>query len=299
MINFHSLIIISLLSNFIFSIPLERRAIDANLLATFNLYEQYAAAAYCPTNNNSPNTKIVCSSGNCPLVEAANTDTVIEFQDSAGTDATGYLATDTTNNLIVLSFRGSESIRNYFTDLSFSLVSTDVCNGCLGLAGFWLSWLEVRDNVKAAVAIVAAANPSFKIVATGHSLGGAIATFAAAELRNAGYTVDLVSFGAPRVGDRTTARHITNQNKGANYRITHKNDPAPRLPPESFGYLHTSPEYYISNDNNQPVTTKDIRVCSGLGNSQCNAAWLIFDLYAHAWYFNEISACYPGDTIEV
>jgi len=55
-------------------------AVSADVLARLNLYEQYAAAAYCPGNNNSPNTKVTCSTGNCPLVQAANTNTVSEFQ---------------------------------------------------------------------------------------------------------------------------------------------------------------------------------------------------------------------------
>jgi alpha/beta superfamily hydrolase len=94
--------------------------------------------------------------------------------------------------LIVLSFRGSESIRNYFSDLNFALVPLDICDGCQGDAGFWSSWVETREAVSAAVKVVTAAHPNYKIVTTGHSLGGAIATFAAAELRNQGYTVDLV-----------------------------------------------------------------------------------------------------------
>jgi thioesterase domain-containing protein len=37
------------------------------------------------------------------------------------------------------------------------------------------------------------ANPGYTIVTTGHSLGAGIATFAAAELRQAGFAVDMVS----------------------------------------------------------------------------------------------------------
>ena len=55
-------------------------AISSSLLAEFNLFGQYAAAAYCSENNNSPRTKVVCPYGNCPLVEAASTNSTHEFQ---------------------------------------------------------------------------------------------------------------------------------------------------------------------------------------------------------------------------
>ena len=45
----------------------------------------------------------------------------------------------------------------------------------------------------AAVKTAKAANPSYQVAAVGHSLGGAIADFAAAELRNGGMDVALVS----------------------------------------------------------------------------------------------------------
>jgi len=57
------------------------------------------------------------------------------------------------------------------------------------------------------------------------------------------------SFGQPRIGDQTTSQYITNQApaQGNNYRITHTNDPVPRLPFQAMGYEHISPEYYISS----------------------------------------------------
>ena len=54
--------------------------VTAASLALLNLYEQYAAAAYCVQNNDSPGNKVSCKAGNCPLVEAANTETITEFQ---------------------------------------------------------------------------------------------------------------------------------------------------------------------------------------------------------------------------
>ena len=57
-------------------------AIDSNILANLNFFEQFAAAAYCEGNNNVPagGPKLTCSSGNCPLVETNDVTTVYEFQ---------------------------------------------------------------------------------------------------------------------------------------------------------------------------------------------------------------------------
>ena len=45
-----------------------------------------------------------------------------------------------------------------------------------------------------AVESATATHPGFQLVVVGHSLGGAIATFAATQLRNAGHTLALVCF---------------------------------------------------------------------------------------------------------
>ena len=64
--------------------------IPLDLLYQFQLMAQYAAAAYWPGNNNSTDTPLSCSSdqckyhpeGNCPLVEAANATTSVEFKNT-------------------------------------------------------------------------------------------------------------------------------------------------------------------------------------------------------------------------
>jgi hypothetical protein len=102
-----------------------------------------------------------------------------------------------------------------------------------------------------------------------------------------------VTFGSPRVGNPTTAAFITAQTNGATYRITHLNDPVPRLPPADFGFQHVEPEYYISSANDVAVTVSDIQTCD------CNENWVALDINAHGWYFAEIGACYPGGLFEV
>ncbi|KAF2476422.1 alpha/beta-hydrolase [Lindgomyces ingoldianus] len=252
--------------------------------------EQYSAAAYCPSNNNSPGDKVTCSSGNCPLVQSAKTKTVTEFENSLRTDVTGFVAVDSTNSLVIVSFRGSASIQNWIANFDIAAVNTDLCTGCTAHSGFWNSWLEARDGVLAAVKSASQANPKYKIVATGHSLGGAIASLAAAQLRNSGYTVALYTFGSPRIASPKLSDYITNQ-PGGNYRITHWNDPVPRLPPISFNFVHISPEYYINKANLQTVAATDIKTYTGNVNYNGNTAWILTDIGAHLWYLNSIAKC--------
>jgi len=109
------------------------------------------------------------------------------------TGATGFIAVDDANKAIVLSYRGSGSLGNWIGNLNIELVAFDSCNGCSVHAGFLSGWTESKDQVKAALAQAKVNNPSYSIISTGHSLGGAIATLAAAELRASGFTIALVS----------------------------------------------------------------------------------------------------------
>lgn len=132
--------------------------------------------------------------------------------------------------------------------------------------------------------------PDYQIVVTGHSLGAAIATLAAAQLRNSGYTVALYNFGSPRVGGTKISSYITNQ-PGGNYRVTHWNDPVPKLPLLTMGYVHISPEYYINKPNQQDVQSGDILTYNGAINLKGNSAWLVVDVEAHRWYFASVYTC--------
>jgi thioesterase domain-containing protein len=97
-----------------------------------------------------------------------------------------------------VSFRGSESVRNYLADLTFTWSNIDTCDGCRGFTGLWSAWSEVKESVTAAVTAAQKANPDYRVLVTGHSLGGGIAAIAAVELRNTGLVVDMVRLRAPR-----------------------------------------------------------------------------------------------------
>ncbi|EDU49952.1 lipase precursor [Pyrenophora tritici-repentis Pt-1C-BFP] len=234
--------------------------VDSNLMSQFELMGQYSTAAYCPNNFNSPGDQIECAGGNCPRVQDADSITAAEYsRQETSTDVTGFVAVDHTNQLIVVSFRGSSSLDNWRTNLDMDVTQTKLCDDCTAHRGFWQSWLDAKDRVMPAVQQAAASFPQYKITVTGHSLGAAIATLAAANMRHDGYTVALYNFGSPRIGGAKISNYITNQ-PGGNYRVTHWNDPIPRVPLLTMGYVHISPEYYINKATGQDVQASDIKV---------------------------------------
>jgi pimeloyl-ACP methyl ester carboxylesterase len=140
------------------------------------------------------------------------------------------------------------------------------------------------------LAKTAAAHPDYRIVVTGHSLGGAVATLAAAQLRSEGWVVSLYSYGAPRVGGRALSAFISGQ-VGGNYRVTHRNDPVPKLPLLIMGFVHVSPEYYVDAVNGAEVGAGDVRVYGGAVSLEGNGRWLEIDAEAHRWYFGRVYGC--------
>ncbi|KAF2666673.1 alpha/beta-hydrolase [Microthyrium microscopicum] len=305
-----AIVLLMYIGHLIFEIIINKRGdngktisgVSTDLLGRFNLYEQYAAASYCSVNNgNSTGSKIRCTAGNCPLVEQADTQSVMEFQHSLNTDVTGFVAVDNTNKLVVISFRGTDSDQNIITDTNLTRVNADLCPNCLVHQGFWESWIEARDNITASLNDTKKSNPTYEVIVTGHSLGGAIATLCAAEIRKGGMKASLYTFGSPRLGDTHLSTFITAQ--GSNYRLTHANDIVPNLPPlvfpnldvhtgfAGFAYVHISPEYHIKTGNDVVVTVKDIDELSGEVNFGGNTGTLLPSIGAHKWYFGNITAC--------
>lgn len=203
-----------------------------------------------------------------------------------------YVAVDNARQEIVLSVRGSNNIRNFITDLIFAWQACDFAGNCRVHTGFAESWKEIQDAASLAITAALGQNPGFRVVATGHSLGGAVATLGAAYLRQQGLSVDLYTYGAPRVGNEDFANWMTSQ-PGGQWRVTHDNDPVPRLPPIFFGYRHLSPEYWLANgqdaQNDYPIG--QVQKCMGIANTACNGGTFGLDVVAHLHYLTYVSAC--------
>ncbi|KAI1103243.1 alpha/beta-hydrolase [Jackrogersella minutella] len=267
-----------------------RATVTAAEVSSLQFFAQYAGASYC-NSEASTGTVVTCSDDVCPDVTAAGAKIVASFGGDI-TDIQGFVSSDDKNQLIVASIRGSSSIRNWISDLAFILVPCDLVSGCLAHAGFLTAYSEIADELLAALKSAKAAQPSYKIVFTGHSLGGAVSTIAAANARNAGFDVDLYTYGSPRVGNTAFVKFVSDQ-PGAEYRVTHVDDPVPRLPPIILDYRHTSPEYWLATGtaNTTAYVASSIEVCPGYANVSCNAGTTGLDIDAHLNYFEPISGC--------
>ena len=279
-----------------------REGVSEDMLYQFGLFAQYSAAAYCEENNKSPKGPIACHAGNCPMLETTNVISSDEFQNVGPDDDTGFIAIDNTCKLIVLAFRGSVSGANWHGDFEVNRVHTDLCKKCHVHKGFWKAWNDVKEVSFKSVEAVMGQYPDYRFAITAHSLGGAIATLAAADFRRwktyYAEKTELFTFGSPRIGNMKTAEFLTLQSTKS-YRVTATDDPVPRLPWHKLGYFHMSPEYWI-HDNLQHPSASDIKWVIGYyneaGNSGANAdriTHLSYNMESHRHYFGSISQCAP------
>lgn len=229
------------------------------------------------------------------LVSSANDTTGME----------GFVGVDPTRSQVVVSFRGSQSIRNWITNIA---IATDDCDGlpvasdsdCGVHSGFNAAWNQVKNSVYTFIANASSTYPDRTLIITGHSLGGAVATIAAAHLRAQGYPCDLYTFGSPRVGNEGFVNFVGSQ-EGNEFRVTHYDDPVPRLPPSSLimgSYRHTSPEFWLTiqdgaNVSASAIGVSDFEICEGIDNDACNAGLDGSSVDSHGFYLRNISACGP------
>ncbi|XP_046858557.1 lipase-like [Xenia sp. Carnegie-2017] len=151
-----------------------------------------------------------------------------------------------TQNVIVVSFQGSDSLQDWFRNIQTLKKSYSGCQDCKIHSGFLKSYSPLKDEMLRKVNTLYQEHPK-KILVTGHSLGGAMATLAAVDLVNAGYPVNLITFGAPRVGNKEFAQYVDRIVKGINLRVTYKNDIVTVIP--NKGYRHAGQELHCIDHN--------------------------------------------------
>lgn len=145
---------------------------------------------------------------------------------------------------IIASFRGTNEWQDWLDNIKLTAIPHN-----LGRVhrGFQAALEDVWDKMLATINKFKDNHQTLWI--TGHSLGGALATLAAAERINEDQPWNgLYTFGQPRCVDRTMSRNINIEAKGRIFRFQNNNDIVTRIPQRLMGYSHTGTFVYIDKD---------------------------------------------------
>jgi hypothetical protein len=163
---------------------------------------------------------------------------------------------------VVVFIRGTKTFSNLMTDIKYA--SEDLgkgmgaCTNCKIHGGFWKAYKNLKVPLfESFESMMEDVKTVDHVIFTGHSLGGAMANLATytyfnrrdyyAKLENLKAKggkyyntndVSLVTFGAPRVGNKSFAQFInklvTDKKLTRNYRVVYNDDPISTIPPKSI-----------------------------------------------------------------
>lgn len=127
---------------------------------------------------------------------------------------------------LLVTFRGSESVRDWLVNMCAMMVYYDEC---MIHAGFLASWCSVDLQVIDAIDKIMNRTGMNDIVVAGHSLGGAMASLCALDLKRVRpqYNVRLTTFAGPKVGNAAFAKQLVVLKP---LTICHFGDVVPKLP---------------------------------------------------------------------
>ncbi|KAI4161680.1 MAG: hypothetical protein LQ342_004688 [Letrouitia transgressa] len=195
------------------------------------------------------------------------------------------IAIDDKNERVVLAIRGNA----FWPEFDYQwperhvIESSNLCTNCAFepqvLAGWLVMETAVLENLKRAPY----EHDTYRLIVTGHSIGGAVACLAAAQIRRANNgefadVTDLYAFGAPVFGTDEVAEWI-NDVGGPNFFIVNAED-------ESRFNMNVKPVYAIERNYDDP-TPADIDVFATKSDMlPMNAV-----TEAHDHYFGNISSC--------
>lgn len=247
----------------------------------------YCKAAYCLAAD--------IQTWNCSMCSYHNGFTNVNVYEHEAFDGQGYTGYNPDTNMIVVAFRGSSNIPNWFADLDFVFTTypNTECSGCEVHRGFLQSYQSMSSNIISDVQSLVSQYSSAAVLVTGHSLGAALTVLAIVDLVQAaspGGGFILYNFGCPRVGNPAFVAWAASVIPGAQgFRLTHERDPVPHVPPLDFGFLHLPQEVWYQSD-----TTGGYTLCNDSATAEdpnCSDSEIPADVSNHLLYLGLYTGC--------
>jgi hypothetical protein len=208
----------------------------------------------------------------------------------------GFTALAHTDKAIVVAFRGTTTFVQLHLEASHTTFKKRVASPVGGNVSVYfmnvLNLLWTNHTIGADVQKLADAYPDYQIWITGHSLGGALASLAAAKIIAEGKLnmtrVKLYTFGQPRTGDMEFITRLDSKLVRENcFRITHSRDVVVHLPPHNFqNYTHHRAETWYSNK--MSVDDSYTNICADkVESADCsNKVKYVYSIRDHIYYFD-------------
>ncbi|GME81316.1 unnamed protein product [Ambrosiozyma monospora] len=270
-----------LFAKFVTSIPLTKRGSSPFVLTNSSLYDDlvqysaYCGVSYCISTFDSVQTGKLNDA--CRGVDCANASSDIYVVEVVDEVAHAVIMVQNSTAEIVIAFQGSSTFLDWILDFSFIPVDFNSYGSSkLGLetttvdtkdptvhTGFKTASDNFFDYSIEVLEHLIAKYPNYKIVVSGHSLGGALASLVGLELNLMGYNPAIVSFAGPKVFGSTLAtwvdqefdttgyvskldtQQVSTVEPGTYTRVTHIGDMVPCAPLVKMGYRHAGSEFYI------------------------------------------------------
>ncbi|KAI8320372.1 alpha/beta-hydrolase [Martensiomyces pterosporus] len=164
----------------------------------------------------------------------------------------GYIGHNPLTQIIVVSFRGTRDTDDWVQDSEFALDSWPAqIPDSMVHHGFLTSYQAVSSKVVQRVKKLAKEYPDYKIVFTGHSLGGAVTVLCAVDVLfqepDLKRRIHIYTYGMPRIGNDAWADGVDSLGLSI-YRIVYENDIVPHIPFQWLGYKHFAQEVWV-HDN--------------------------------------------------
>lgn len=127
------------------------------------------------------------------------------------------------NNLFIFG-PGSESLTDWSLDFQIWRQKCSYLDNSLIHSGFFKIYNSIRDSCLTYIKQLIQQNKDLRIICTGHSLFGAIATIISADISCFDNHISCITFGSPRVGNNKFAKYF-NSNVDTSFRCVFLQDP--------------------------------------------------------------------------